>query len=203
MHVSRILTVALSLILIAAFQSGCAQTPLQQRTGLVTMRGKPLTLVGSPVQVGMTAPAFTAVANDMSTYKFSPGGRVWILSAVPSVDTQVCSRETHHFNDAAEKLGDGISILTISMDLPFAQKRWCGTEGVKNIQTLSDFRDRSFGANYGVSIKESGLLARAVFVVGKNGKIVYTQLVPDLSHEPDYDAVIGAARQAVAESPAK
>lgn len=171
-----------------------------ERTGLVAVRGKPLTLVGTPVAVGDAAPSFTAVANDMSPYTFDPakaGGKVYVLSAVPSLDTPTCSTETKRFNEEADKLGDGVAVLTVSMDLPFAQKRWCGAEGIKHLQTVSDFKDRAFGERYGVKIKENGLLARAVFVVGKDGKIAYMQLVPELSKEPKYDDVLAAVKAAV------
>ncbi len=189
--------------LVAAFwgMMGCGESSYSapaERTNVVTMGGKPVTLVGSPVKAGDMAPAFTAVKDDLSTFQFVPGdGRVWILSAVPSLDTPVCSRETHRFNQEASGLGSGVSILTISMDLPFAQKRWCGAEGVMNLQTVSDYRDRSFGRSYGVMMKETGLLARSVFVVGKDGRITHVELVSDITHEPNYDAALAAAREAV------
>ncbi|MFI5378086.1 MAG: thiol peroxidase [Tepidisphaerales bacterium] len=168
-----------------------------ERTGVVTIRGNALTLVGAELKAGDEAPAFTAVANDMSTFTFKPkSGKVTIIAAVPSVDTPVCSTETKRFNEEASKLGDDVAILTISMDLPFAQKRWCAAEGVKNLQTISDYRDRAFGEAYGVKIKESGLLARSVFVVDKQGKVVYQQTVAELTREPDYEAALAAAKKA-------
>lgn len=167
-----------------------------EKKGLVTMRGNPLTLVGPTLKAGDPAPDFSAVANDLSNFQFSgKSGQVWLIAAVPSLDTGVCSMETKKFNDEASKLPDA-KILTISMDLPFAQKRWCGAEGVKNLQTVSDHRDRAFGKAYGVYIKENGLLARSVFVVGKDGKLAYVQIVPELTHEPDYQAALDAARKA-------
>jgi thiol peroxidase len=170
---------------------------MEERTGLVTARGQPLTLVGHALKVGDAAPTFTAVANDMSTYRFEPAsGAVWIISSVPSLDTAVCSAETHHFNEEAATLGKDVHILTISMDLPFAQKRWCGAMGVQRVQTVSDYRDRAFGRRYGVYVKQTGLLSRAVFVVNRSGQITYIQIVPELSHEPDYAAVLAAARKA-------
>jgi thiol peroxidase len=170
------------------------------RTDLVMRQGKPLTVLGEQPEVGDAAPAFTAVANDMSTYSFEPGagGRVYVLSAVPSLDTPTCSAETKRFNEEAATLGDRVSVLTVSMDLPFAQKRWCGAEGVTAVQTLSDSRDRAFGRAYGLRIRENGLLARAVFVVGKDGKIVYRQIVPEISKEPDYEPILAATRAAAA-----
>jgi thiol peroxidase len=177
--------------------AGCHGGPgaLAERTGLVTMRGKPLTLLGNPVKVGDPAPPFRAVANDLSSVDFAPDGKVYVLSVVPSLDTPVCNIQSKRFNDEASKLAD-VKMLTISMDLPFAQKRWCGAEGIKNLQTLSDYRDRAFGQAYGVSIKENGLLARSVFVVGKDGAITYVQIVPELTQEPDYQAAIAAAKMA-------
>lgn len=169
----------------------------EQARHAVTLRGKEVTLVGNQAKVGEPAPAFAAVANDLSTFEFKPGdGQVWIVASVPSLDTPVCHAETRRFNEEASKL-PGVKVLTISMDLPFAQKRWCGAEGIKNLQTVSDYRDRAFGKAYGVYIKENGLLARAVWVIGKDGKVVYTQLVPELTKEPEYDSALAAARKAV------
>ncbi len=192
-------TFAAAAIVLAWFAMLCttAGVAAVERTGVVTLKGNPLTLVGAEIKTGDAAPAFTAVANDMSTFTFQPkSGKVTIIAAVPSVDTPVCSSETKRFNDEASKIGDNVAILTISMDLPFAQKRWCGAEGVKNLQTISDYRDRAFGEAYGVKIKENGLLARSVFVVDKEGKVIYQQIVAELTKEPDYDAALAAAKKA-------
>ncbi len=163
----------------------------QKRT--VTMKGKPLTLVGSEVKVGQPAPDFEVIANDMSSVKLSSfKDKVCIICSVPSLDTSVCDMETRRFNEEAQRLGEGVAVLTISMDLPFAQKRWCGAAGIKNVQTLSDYRDASFGNAYGVLIKELRLLGRAVFVVDKKDIIRYVQIVNELTNEPDYDAVLEA-----------
>ncbi len=179
--------------------SGCAVSPPVQRTGLVMLNGQPMTLLGNPVHVGEKAPVFKAVANNMTVFHFHPGrGKVWILSSVPSLDTPVCSLETRHFNMVASTLGKNVGIITISMDLPFAQKRWCGDKGIKHIITVSDYRFHSFAKAYGVLMKQNGLLARQVVVVGKNGKIVYMQLVPNIGHPPHYAPVLAAARQAAA-----
>lgn len=159
----------------------------QKRT--VTMKGKPLTLLVRELKVGDSAPDFEVVANDMSAVKLSSyQGKVCIITSVPSLDTSVCDIETRRFNEEAGKLGGDVAVLTISMDLPFAQKRWCGTADVKNVQTLSDHREASFGKAYGVLIKELRLLARAVFVIDKNGTIRYMQIVDELTNEPNYEA---------------
>jgi thiol peroxidase len=165
----------------------------QKRT--VTMKGNPLTLVGNEVKVGQPAPDFEVIANDMSSVKLSSfKGKVCIICSVPSLDTSVCDMETRRFNEEASKLGSDVVVLTISMDLPFAQKRWCGAAGVKNVQTLSDHRDASFGRAYGVLIKELRLLARAVFVLDKGGTIRYVQIVNELTSEPDYETALNAAK---------
>ena len=166
---------------------------MEEHTGLITFMGNPLTLVGNRPAVGDQAPDFTVLDNDLSPVAFSSfRGRVCILAAVPSLDTPVCDMETRRFNEAAGKLGADVAILTISMDLPFAQKRWCGAAGVDKVQTLSDHRDAQFGTAYGVLIKELRLLARAVFVADRDGVIRYVQLVEEVTHEPDYEAVLKA-----------
>jgi len=165
----------------------------QKRT--VTMKGNPLTLVGNEVKVGQPAPDFEVIANDMSSVKLSSfKGKVCIICSVPSLDTSVCDMETRRFNEEAGKLGSDVVVLTISMDLPFAQKRWCGAAGVKNVQTLSDHRETSFGKGYGVLIKELRLLARAVFVLDRDGVIRYMQIVSELTSEPDYETALDAAK---------
>jgi len=160
------------------------------------MKGKPITLNGTAVKVGQKAPDFEVVANDLSTVKVSSfAGKTCIIASVPSLDTSVCDTETRRFNEEAGKLGGDVVVLTISMDLPFAQKRWCGAAGIKNIQILSDHRGASFGSAYGVLIKELRLLARAVFVVDKAGVVRYVQIVPEIATEPDYDAVLKAVKE--------
>ena len=168
---------------------------MAERSGAVTMRGNPLTLVGNELKVGDAAPDIEVLSNDLTPVKLSSyRGKVCIVSTVPSLDTPVCDMETRRFNQEAANLGDDMVILTISMDLPFAQKRWCGAAGVDNVQTLSDHRDASFGTAFGVLIKELRLLARAVFVVDKTGGVRYIQIVNELTDQPDYDAAIKAAR---------
>lgn len=188
-------TIILVLLAISVTSLGCKENGMQERKGIITMKGKPLTLLGKGVKVGDSAPDFEVVANDMSTVKFSSyHGKVCIICSVPSLDTSVCDIETRRFNEEAGKLGSDVTVLTISMDLPFAQKRWCGAAGVQNVQTLSDYRDASFGKAYGVLIKELRLLARAVFIVDKKGTIRYIQMVKETATEPDYNAVLEAVK---------
>lgn len=171
---------------------------MQERDGIVTMKGNPITLMGTELQVGDKAPDFVAIDNDLNPVSFdSFRGKVCIVSSVPSLDTPVCDMETRRFNDEAGRLGDNVEILTISMDLPFAQKRWCGAAGVDRVQTLSDHRDAAFGQAYGVLIKGFRLLARAVFVVDKEGTIRYIELVKEIASEPDYDSVLTAVKELV------
>jgi len=168
---------------------------MRERTGLVTLKGNPVTLVGNEIKVGEQAPDAELVANDLSAVKLSSfNGKVRIITSVPSLDTLVCDIETRRFNEEAGRLGDGLIVLTASMDLPFAQKRWCGAAGVKNVRTLSDYRDALFGKSYGVLIKDLRLLARAVFVLDRNGVIRYQELVGEIASEPNYEAAMKAAR---------
>jgi thiol peroxidase len=164
-----------------------------ERTGLITMKGNSLTIVGKELKVGDVAPEFEILDNDLSPVRFSSfRGKICVISSVPSLDTPVCDMETRRFNEEAGKLGEDIQILTISMDLPFAQKRWCGASGVDKVITLSDHRDASFGTAYGVLIKELRLLARVVFVIDREGIIRYIQIVKEQTEEPDYDAILEA-----------
>jgi thiol peroxidase len=166
---------------------------MAERPGVITMKGNLLTLVGQEVYEGDQAPDFEVVANDLSPFKFSSlRGKVVIVSSVPSLDTPTCNIETRWFNEEAARLGPNVEILTISMDLPFAQKRWCGAAGVDRVKTYSDHRDAAFGLAYGVLIKELRLLARAVFLVDQHGVIRYTQLVKEVANEPNYDEVLQA-----------
>ena len=160
------------------------------------MKSKPITLLGPAIKVGQKAPDFEVVANDLSTVKFSSfDGKTCVIASVPSLDASVCDMETRRFNEKAGQLGSDVVVLTISMDLPFAQKRWCGAAGVKNVITLSDHRDASFGRAYGVLIKDLRLLARAVFVVDNKGVVRYVQIVPEIATEPDYDAALKAVKE--------
>lgn len=171
---------------------------MEERTGLVTMKGKPLTLSGHALKAGDMAPDFEVTGNDLKPVKFSSfSGRVCIISSVPSLDTPVCDMETRRFNKEAAGLGPDVVILTISMDLPFAQKRWCGAAGVDKVITLSDYKAAAFGTAYGVLIKELRLLARAVFVADKKGVIKYIQIVKEVAEEPDYSAVLNAVTKLI------
>jgi thiol peroxidase len=172
---------------------------MTERAGAITFKGNPLTLLGNELKVGDAAPDCELLGNDLSPVKLSAyRGKVCILSAVPSLDTPVCDMETRRFNQEAGGLGDDVAILTISMDLPFAQARWCGAAGVDKVVTLSDHRGAAFGEAYGVLIKELRLLARAIFVVGREGVIQYIQLVKEMTEEPDYAPVLAAAKKLTA-----
>lgn len=168
---------------------------MTDRYSIITFLGNPLTLTGNEVKEGSQAPDFTCLDNDLNPVSLKDfASKVVIISSVPSLDTPVCDMETRRFNAEAAKLSDDVVVLTISMDLPFAQKRWCGAAGVSNVKTISDHKDASFGQAYGTLIKELRLLTRAIFVVDKTGKIAYTQLVKEITHEPDYDAVLNTVK---------
>lgn len=192
---TSLIFIVVSLLLIG---SSCKDKPIRERKARITKKGEPLTLLGDEVVVGQKAPDFTVVANDLSEAQFSSfRGKICIISSVPSLDTPVCDTMTHRFNEEAERLSEDVVVLTISMDLPFAQKRWCGAAGIENLKTFSDHRDASFGMAYGVLIKELRLLARAVFVVDKNGTIKHVQIVKELTEQPDYEAALKVIRQPV------
>jgi thiol peroxidase len=168
---------------------------MTERTGLVTIKGDPVTLVGDEVDVGNKAPDFTCVDTDLNPVGLSAyRGKIVVISVVGSLDTSVCDAETRRFNKEAGTLGDDVVVLTISMDLPFAQKRWCGAAGIDRVVTLSDYQRASFGQAYGVLIKDLRLLARSVFVVDRQGIVRFAHIVPEFTSEPDYDAVLDAVR---------
>jgi thioredoxin-dependent peroxiredoxin len=169
---------------------------MTERAQAITLHGNPFTLAGEPVRMGNPAPDVTLLDNDLNPVKLSDyRGKVVVLAAVPSLDTPVCDMETRRFNTEAAGLGDEVAILTISMDLPFAQKRWCGAAGVDQVVTLSDHKDGAFGLAYGLLIMELRLLARAVLVLDREGVIRYHQLVEEVSQEPDYDAALKAVKE--------
>jgi thioredoxin-dependent peroxiredoxin len=162
------------------------------------MRGNPIVLLGQEVKIGSPAPDFVVIGNDLKPVKFSSfRGKVCIISVVPSLDTPVCDMSTRKFNEEAASLGPDVEILTISMDLPFAQARWCGAAGVDRVKTFSDHRDASFGNAYGVLIKDLRLLSRAVFVVDQKGMLQYSELVKEIGDQPNYDAALQVARRFV------
>ena len=168
---------------------------MEERSGIITFQGNPLTLIGKELKPGNAAPDFRVVDNGLAPVTLADfAGKIKILSAVPSLDTPVCDTETRRFNKEAATLPDNIVVLTISMDLPFAQARWCGAAGIDRVKTLSDYQERSFAEAYGLLIKELKLLARAVFVIDANNTIRYLQIVPEITEEPDYDAALNAAK---------
>ncbi len=161
----------------------------------VTFKNNPVTLVGEEVKVGQKAPSFTVLANDMSPVTLeNTTGKIRLISVVPSLDTGVCSAQTNKFNESAASLSEDIVILTISVDLPFAQKRWCGANNVDAVQTLSDHKDLSFGKAYGVVMEELRLLARSVFVIDKNDVVTYVEYVSEGTDHPDYEKAIEAVK---------
>ncbi|MCD5323865.1 MULTISPECIES: thiol peroxidase [Pontibacillus] len=161
----------------------------------ITFKENPVTLVGDEVKVGDKAPNFTVLANDLSEVSLEQYDGVKLISVIPSIDTGVCDAQTRRFNEEAAQL-DNVSVLTISMDLPFAQRRWCGSNGIENVDTLSDHRDAYFGEAFGVLIKEMRLLARAVFVVNSQNEVVHAEYVSEATNHPDYEAAISAAKDA-------
>lgn len=162
----------------------------------VTFANDPITLVGNEVKVGDTAPNFNVLSNDLEAVTLENyEGKVKLIISVPSLDTGVCSEETLRFNKEAGSL-DHVQVLTISMDLPFAQTRWCGANGVEDLDTLSDHRNADFGKNYGVLIEELRLLTRAVFVVDSNNKVTYVEYVDEATNHPNYDQALEAVKSA-------
>lgn len=172
-----------------------ATVRIPERQGVITFKGGPLTLCGPEIVVGAVAPEFTLVAQDFSTVTLaSSAGKTRLLSVVPSLDTPVCDLQTRRFNEEAAALAPSVAVLAVSMDLPFAQARWCGAAGADKVQVLSDHRDASFGLAYGVLIKELRLLSRAIFVVDGKGVVRYVEYVREITDHPAYDAALAAAR---------
>lgn len=160
-----------------------------------TFKHNPVTLLGNEVKVGDKAPDFTVLANDLSPVSLKDSeGKIRLFSVVPSLDTGVCDAQTRRFNEAAAELGDNVIIYTVSMDLPFAQKRWCGAAGIEAVQTVSDHREGSFGQAYGVLIESLRLLTRSVFVVDAQGTVTYVEYVPEATDHPNYEAAIDAVK---------
>ncbi|MCT2343011.1 thiol peroxidase [Niallia taxi] len=162
----------------------------------ITFKNKPVTLLGNEVKVGDKAPEFHVLANDMSEVTLdSSKGKVRLFSVIPSIDTGVCDAQTRRFNEEAGKL-ENVEVITVSADLPFAQRRWCASAGIDNVITVSDHKDLSFGKAYGVAMEELRLLARATFVVDSSDTVTYVEYVAEASSHPNYEAAIEAAKAA-------
>src|SRR5262245_59401596 len=169
-----------------------------ERKAATTLKGNPFTLLGAEVKVGQKAPEFTALAGDLSPVTLaSSKGKTRLLISVPSLDTPVCDAETRRFNEEAAKLS-GVEVLVISVDLPFAQGRFCSTAGIKNVKCLSDHRDTSFGKAYGTLIKELRLDSRAIFIVDANDTVQYVEYVKEVGSHPNYDAALNALKSGAA-----
>ena len=168
---------------------------VEERKAVITFMGNALTLLGPELKVGEKAPAFSCLANDLSEVTLdSFKGKTLLISVVPSLDTPVCDLQTKRFSEEANKLPEDVAVVTVSMDLPFAQKRWCGANDAKRIQTVSDHREASLGEAYGVLIKELRLLARAIFIVNPEGNLQYVEYVKEVTEHPDYDKICRAFR---------
>lgn len=168
----------------------------QERANVATFKGNPLTLIGPELKVGDNAPDFRLNKNLLEEATLQDfAGKIKLISVVPSLDTGVCDAQTRRFNEEAAGLGDDVVILTVSADLPFAQARWCGAAGVDRVVTLSDYKDNSFGKAYGVLIKEFALDQRAVFVVDKDNKIRYVEVLKEMSEHPDYEKPVAAVKE--------
>jgi len=170
----------------------------QERTGVATFKGNPLTLIGPELKAGDQAPQFSiakSLVEQASLEDFA--GKVKLISVVPSIDTGVCDAQTRRFNEAAASLGDNVVVLTVSADLPFAQARWCGAAGVDKVVMLSDYKDNSFGKAYGVFIKEFALDMRSIFVIDTNNTIKYVEYLSEMTEHPNYEQAIEAAKSLV------
>jgi len=165
-----------------------------ERSGVITFQGSPLTLVGPALRAGDKAPGFTVLDDELKPLSLKDfAGKTKIISVTPSLDTPVCDLQLRRFNAEAAKMSGDRAVLNISMDLPFAITRFCTSAGIDKVKALSDHRDASFGAAYGVLIKELRLLARAIFIIDKNDVIQYTEIVPDITNHPDYDKALSSA----------
>lgn len=170
----------------------------QERTGVATLKGGPITLVGNEVKVGDKAPDFKVNKSLVEEATLADyAGKVKLISVVPSLDTGVCDAQTRRFNEEAAKLGDNVVVLTVSVDLPFAQSRWCGAAGIDKVVTLSDYKTHSFGLAYGVFIKELHLDMRSIFVIDKNDNVTYVEYLKEMTEHPNYEAAIAAVKALV------
>ncbi|MCX7794283.1 MAG: thiol peroxidase [Thermodesulfovibrionales bacterium] len=169
-----------------------------ERSGLVTIHGNPLTLIGPVLNVGDKAPDFSVLDKDLKEVRLSDfAGKIKIISVTPSLDTPVCDMQARRFNEEAARLPEDVVVLNISMDLPFAISRFCTTAGIDKVKAYSDHRDASFGNAYGVLIKELRLLARSIFVIDKNDRIIYIEIVPEITNQPDYDKAIEIVKKTI------
>ena len=198
MHYSLMITISLAAAAALFLLAGCTAGGSQaERIGAVTMKGNPLTLVGPDIQVGRPVPDFQVVDEAFAPVRLSDfAGKGVLISAVPSLDTGICSLQTKRFNEEIARLPEGVVIITISADLPFAQKRFCDAEKVGGIKVLSDCVNKDFAHKYGVLIKDMGLLARAIFVIGKDSTLLYKEIVPEVASHPDYDRALTEIRKA-------
>lgn len=199
--ITRLLLITVGLLLaIASFASAGVTGILEKRTDVVKFGDQPLTLIGPEIKVGDTAPDFTALNNALEPVSLSDyDGKVRIITAFPSIDTPVCSMQTRRFNQEAAEL-DGVQILTVSADLPFALKRFCAVEGIDKAMTLSDHKDMDFGRKYGFMIEETRLLARGTVIVDQAGVVRYVEYVSELNAEPDFEQAIAVAKKLASSS---
>ena len=171
---------------------------MEKRTGVVTFAGNPIALLGKEVKVGDKAPAFTLLDNGLGEKTLADyAGKVKVISVVPSLDTGVCDAQTRWFNQNVSKLGDNVVVLTVSVDLPFTQKRWCGAAGIDQVETLSDHRDLSFGENYGFILEGLRLLSRGIVVIDKDDVVRYVEYVPEVTSAVNFDAAEAATKALV------
>lgn len=170
-----------------------------ERKGLLQIAGADVTVVGADIQVGQTAPEFSAHTPDWSTVNVleATQGKVRVIASLPSLNTSVCDAETRRFNQEAASLDPNIAVIGISADLPYTIKNWCAAAGVDKVMTVSDHYDGNFGEKYGTLVKERRILRRAVFVVDKQGKVVYVDYMPTLGDQPNYEEVLAAAKEAL------
>ena len=171
---------------------------MEKRTGVVTFAGNPIALLGKEVKVGDKAPAFTLLDNGLGEKTLTDyAGTVKVISVVPSLDTGVCDAQTRWFNQNVSKLGDNVVVLTVSVDLPFAQKRWCGAAGIDQVETLSDHRDLSFGENYGFILEGLRLLSRGIVIIDKDDVVRYVEYVPEVTSAVNFEAAEAATKALV------
>lgn len=206
----RFFTIGMVLVMVLSLLPSCTDStnPVVERSGVITLAGNPMTLLGPEIKVGQKAPDFKLVAPYDRVENFATAkkvefaqskGKVRLISVVPSLDTPVCDLQTQAFEEQA-KTFENVAFYTISMDLPFAQSRYCGLKNVSQMEVLSDYFDGSFGIAYGVLIKELRLLSRAIFIVDQNDTVKYVQYVKEISQPPDYDAAMAALRSIIGAS---